>query len=151
MLLPSVTILAWVLLFLPHPSIQSCISGTRERCNQAAIAPGSTLAGEGFDITTMKRKTAFVIDMRTYQAKNGTCTLCSNSYQSGQMQKIPISVVSWRPHHECSVAVKGELLESALSVAEYVSNSVQNNWGTGLGLGSSSSETLCPFRGHMQE
>lgn len=135
MLLPSVTILAGFLLFLPPPTIQTCISATRARCSEASIAPGSTLAGEGFDITTMQRKRAFVIDMSTYQTENGTCTLCKNPYHSGQtMQKIPTSVINWRPSHECSAAVKSELLESALSVADYVSNSVQNNWGIGLGL-----------------
>lgn len=132
--MPTVTILAWVVLLLPHPTIQLCVSGTRAHCNRAAIAPGSTLAGEGFDITTMQRKTAFVIDMSTYQTENGTCTLCKNPYNLGQMQKIPTSVVSWRPNHKCSAAVKSELLESALSVANYVSNSVQNNWGIHLGL-----------------
>lgn len=132
--LPTTTILAGVILLLTRPSIQSCISATMERCNLADVAPGSSLAGEGFDITTMQRKGAFVINMETFETPNKTCTLCANPYLGGKKQKIPTSVVDWRPLHKCSMAIKSKLMESALSVADHVSKSVENNWKLGLGL-----------------
>lgn len=134
MLLPTITVLAAVLLLLLRPTIQSCISGTQELCDAAELAPGSSLAGEGFDITTMQRKGAFVIDMNTWETQNKTCTLCANTYFGGKMQRIPTSVTSWRPLHKCSMAIKSELMESALSVADHVSKSVENDWKIGLGL-----------------
>ncbi|XP_041931815.1 perforin-1-like [Alosa sapidissima] len=134
MFLTTTTILAGVILFLPYPSLQSCISGTIEHCQRAEIAPGSSLVGEGFDITTMQRKGAFVIDMDTFETPNKTCTLCANPYRGGKIEKIPTSVINWRPLHKCSIAIKSELLESALAVADHVSKSVENNWKIGLGL-----------------
>ncbi|XP_048102487.1 perforin-1-like [Alosa alosa] len=134
MFLTTTTILAGVILFLPYPSLQSCISGTIEQCQRAEIAPGSSLVGEGFDITTMQRKGAFVIDMDTFETPNKTCTLCANTHRGGKMEKIPTSVINWRPLHKSSIAIKSELLESALAVADQVSKSVENNWKIGLGL-----------------
>ncbi|XP_062387074.1 perforin-1-like [Sardina pilchardus] len=130
----TATILAGVILFLPNPSLQLCNPGTKERCEGKTNAPGSSLAGEGFDITTMERKGAFVIDMDTFENPDKTCTLCENPYRGGIEQRIPTSVINWRPLHKCSVAIKSELLESALSVADHVSKSVENNWRIGLGL-----------------
>ncbi|XP_062387057.1 perforin-1-like [Sardina pilchardus] len=132
MLLPTTTVLAGVLLLLPQPSLLSCISATKGSCRRAKIASGTTLAGDGFDITTMQRKGA-VINMRTFLAENGSCTLCKNPYNNS-MQKIPKSVINWKPLHNCRMAIQSKSLESALSVANHVSESVENNWMIDLGL-----------------
>ena len=46
------------------PCLSSSISitGTPEQCGKAKFVPGYNLGGEGFDIVTMKRKGAYVID-----------------------------------------------------------------------------------------
>ncbi|KAF7660556.1 hypothetical protein LDENG_00279790 [Lucifuga dentata] len=116
------------MLFLPLSTYQSCSVGTENQCNDAEFAPGTNLAGEGFDITKMKRKGAYVIDMKPWKNKDGTCILCTNPYTEGQMQKIPLSVVDWRPNQLCSMKVSSQLYKSSESLVSSSSSSVDNNW-----------------------
>ncbi|GAA6088306.1 perforin-1-like isoform X1 [Tachysurus ichikawai] len=89
------TLLIWAVFAasLPPPSTQSCFNASESQCRDVDFTPGSDLAGEGFDITTMERKGAFVLDMSTWLKKDKSCTLCKNPYMEGQTQKLPVSVV----------------------------------------------------------
>ncbi|KAG9342897.1 hypothetical protein JZ751_015113 [Albula glossodonta] len=127
--IPSV--LAAFLLFLP-PARQSCTTGSAAECKEAEFGPGTTLAGEGFDITQMQRKGAFVINMDVWKRKDKTCTICKNPYLEGKMQKIPLSVVDWRPSHQCSMKVSSTIYQSSESLVSSSSTSVENDWKVNL-------------------
>ncbi|XP_010872442.1 perforin-1-like [Esox lucius] len=118
----------------PPPSCQSCTIGTASECKQAEFAPGTNLAGEGFDITKMRRKGAFVIDMNIWKHKDKTCTLCKNPYLEGKKQRLPLTVVDWRSNHKCSMKVSSKLHRSSESLVSASSSSVENNWQVNLEL-----------------
>ncbi|XP_021165086.2 perforin-1 [Fundulus heteroclitus] len=95
----SVLFAAWLLL-LPAshsaPTELSCTSAQADRCKAAESAPGSMLAGQGFDVVTLQIKPAYVIDMNTWQRPNGSCTLCQNTLMKKQWQRLPAAVENWR-------------------------------------------------------
>ncbi|XP_035255270.1 perforin-1-like [Anguilla anguilla] len=130
----SITPAFWVglLLSLSPPTSQSCSTGSASECKEAELAPGTNLAGEGFDITKMKRKGAYVIDLSDWKRKDKTCTICRNPYLEGKLQKLPLSVVDWRPNHHCSVKVASSLYQSSEALVSASSNSVENNWKSNL-------------------
>uniref|UniRef100_A0A8C4GNW6 Perforin-1 n=1 Tax=Dicentrarchus labrax TaxID=13489 RepID=A0A8C4GNW6_DICLA len=132
MLLLNICVYASLMLSLPQCTYQSCTEGTPKQCREAEFAPGSNLAGEGFDITKMERKGAFVIDMNRWKRKDKTCTLCSNPYLQNKKQKLPLSVVDWRAKHSCSMKVVSKLHRSSESLVSSTSSSVENNWKTNL-------------------
>ncbi|KAM3863960.1 perforin-1-like [Diretmus argenteus] len=123
---------AGLLLALPQCSYQSCTVGTANECKEAEFAPGSNLAGEGFDITKMTRKGAYVIDMNRWKRKDKTCTLCTNPYQEGKKQKVPMSVVDWRPLQACKVKVSSKLHRSSESLVTSIGSEVENSWQANL-------------------
>lgn len=125
---------AGLMLSLPRPSCQSCIIGSANECKEAEFAPGTNLAGEGFDITKMKRKGAFVIDMNVWKRKDKTCTLCENPYLEGKKQRLPLAVEDWRPNHQCSMKVSSKLHRSSESLVSSSVSSVENNWQVNLEL-----------------
>lgn len=125
---------AALMLTLPQCTYQVCTDGTPRQCLDAEFAPGTNLAGEGFDITKMERKGTFVIDMKQWRRKDKTCTLCSNPYLENKKQKIPLSVVHWRPKHSCSMQATSQLHRSSESLVSSSSSSVDNNWQTNLDL-----------------
>uniref|UniRef100_A0A3B1JGA0 Perforin 1.9 n=1 Tax=Astyanax mexicanus TaxID=7994 RepID=A0A3B1JGA0_ASTMX len=129
-------VLFWVVLaaVLPPPTCQSCFQGKAAQCQNAEFAPGSDLAGEGFDITKMQRKGAFVIDMSTWMTKKKTCTLCKNPYMEGKKQKLPRSVVDWRPSQKCSMKVSSSVYQTSESLLSSSTSSIDNNWKAGLGI-----------------
>lgn len=128
----KIVLWAGLMLSLPQGSYQSCIEGTPRQCADAEFAPGSNLAGEGFDITKMERKGAFVLDMNQWKRKDKTCTLCSNPYQESKKQKLPLSVVDWRAKQSCSMKVSTKLHKSSESLVTSSSSSVENNWQVNL-------------------
>ncbi|XP_068605823.1 perforin-1-like [Brachionichthys hirsutus] len=132
MFLPNSCVFAFLALALPPPSLQSCSLGEPEECLNAELAPGTNLAGEGFDITKMERKGAFVVDMSPWKRADGSCTLCSNPYLGSQKQKLPLSVVDWRSKHSCSGKVSGKLHQSSESLVSSSTASVENNWQANL-------------------
>ncbi|KAG7459901.1 hypothetical protein MATL_G00215610 [Megalops atlanticus] len=126
--------LLWVglVLSLPLPASQSCSTGLANECKEAEFAPGINLAGEGFDITKMQRKGAYVINLNVWKRKDKTCTICKNPYLEGKMQKLPLSIVDWRPNHQCNMKVSSTLHQSSESLVSSSTASVENNWKVNL-------------------
>ncbi|XP_045895539.1 perforin-1-like [Micropterus dolomieu] len=132
MFLLYICVCAGLMLSLPQCTYQSCMEGTPRQCLDAEFAPGTNLAGEGFDITKMERKGAFVLDMNQWKRKDKTCTLCSNPYLENKKQKLPLSVEDWRAKHSCSMKVVSNLHRSSESLVSSSSSSVENNWQANL-------------------
>lgn len=127
LLLATLTLLA-----LPGAVLSSCTEGTAAECNQAEFAPGSNLAGEGFDITRMERKGAFVINMEAWRRPDRRCTLCANPYLEQRRQKLPLAVVDWRAQQACSSKVSSQLHRSSESLLASSSSTVENDWRANL-------------------
>lgn len=128
----------WPLLLLscvqasPAASSTAGYVGTPAECAQAHFVPGYNLGGEGFDVVTMERKGAYVIDSETWKtAANGSCRLYRNGYVN-QAQKVPVSVVDWRIYPRCSLKVASMLYDSAEALVNDSGSSVSNNWKVGL-------------------
>lgn len=120
------------LLALPCGVLPACTEGTAKECAEAEFAPGSNLAGEGFDITRMERKGAFVINMELWRRPDRRCTLCSNPYLEQRKQKLPLAVVDWRAHQTCSSKVSSQLHRSSESLLASSSSTVENDWRANL-------------------
>ncbi|KAB5553580.1 hypothetical protein PHYPO_G00040230 [Pangasianodon hypophthalmus] len=116
---------------LPPPTSQTCFKANLSQCRNVDFAPGSNLAGEGFDITTMQRKGAFVLDMSSW-IQNNSCTLCKNPYMGGQVQKLPVSVVDWRPSRRCNMKLSSSVYQSSEALVSASTSSIKNNWKVGL-------------------
>ncbi|XP_032442696.1 perforin-1-like [Xiphophorus hellerii] len=132
MLLLHVCISAGVLLCLPQCTTGVCTDGTPKQCQEADTAPGTNLAGEGFDITTMERKGAFVLNMDAWRRKDKKCTLCVNPFMENKKQKLPLSVLDWRAMQSCNSQVSSKLHKSSESLVSSTSSSVENNWKVSL-------------------
>ena len=132
MFLLNICFWAGFMISFPQCSYQACTTGTANECREAEFAPGTNLAGEGFDISKMRRKGAFVIDMSLWKHKDKTCTLCTNPFLEGRKQKLPVSVVDWRPNQKCSMKVSSKLYRSSESLVSSNSHAVNNNWQVNL-------------------
>ncbi|XP_029951130.1 perforin-1-like [Salarias fasciatus] len=108
--------------------------GSPQECAQTPFVPGYNLGGEGFDIVTMERKGAYVIDTETWNLGNGTCRLYQNSYMKNEKQKVPAAVLDWRTLPKCSLKVSSLSYYSAESVMNDSTSSVSNNWKIGLDI-----------------
>ncbi|XP_019949736.2 perforin-1 [Paralichthys olivaceus] len=128
MFLFNFVICAGLVLSLPQHTHQSCTDGKPMQCQNAEYAPGANLAGEGFDITKLERKGAFVIDMNQWKRRDKTCTLCTNPYMENKWQKLPLSVLDWRAKQSCSNKVASKLHRSSESLVSSSSASIENNW-----------------------
>ncbi|XP_053706995.1 perforin-1-like [Synchiropus splendidus] len=131
----SICSCGFMLLTLLQSSEQSCSDGTPRQCAEAEMAPGANLAGEGFDITTMERKGAFVLEMNKWKRKDKTCTLCVNPFMENKMQKLPLMAEDWRPKQSCSNTVTSKLYRSSESLVASISSSIENNWDTNINAG----------------
>ncbi|KAK3520655.1 hypothetical protein QTP70_029780 [Hemibagrus guttatus] len=114
------------------PSSQRCFKANESQCRDVDFTPGSDLAGEGFDITTMQWKGAYVLDMSTWLKKDKSCTLCKNPYMVDQTQKLPVSVVDWRPTQKCQVKLSSSIYQSSEALVSSSTSSIENNWKAGL-------------------
>ncbi|XP_047222370.1 perforin-1-like [Girardinichthys multiradiatus] len=118
------------------PGVLSTLSftGSPQQCEKAHFVPGYNLGGEGFDIVTMERKGAYVINTEMWNLGNGTCKMYRNSYMNGEIQKVPVAVVDWRNLPKCSLKVSSILYDSVESLVNDSTSSVSNDWKVGLEL-----------------
>ncbi|XP_053197226.1 perforin-1-like [Scomber japonicus] len=128
----------WQLLLLWWAWSPLCLSssvsfiGTAQQCQKAQFVPGYNLGGEGFDIVTMERKGAYVIDTETWKLGNDTCRLYPNSYKNKENQKVPIAVVDWRSLPKCSLKVSSTAYDSVETLVNDSTSAVSNDWKIGL-------------------
>nr|XP_046258927.1 perforin-1-like [Scatophagus argus] len=127
-------LLCWAWSPLCLPATVSFI-GTPQECQKAHFVPGYNLGGEGFDIVTMERKGAYIIDTETWKlGSNGSCRLYRNSYMNNKQQKVPVAVVDWRVLPKCSLKVSGLLYDSVETLVNDSTSSVSNDWKVGLDI-----------------
>ncbi|XP_040002654.1 perforin-1-like [Xiphias gladius] len=129
----QLTLLCWAWSPLCLPSSVSFI-GKPQECEKAHFVPGYNLGGEGFDIVTMERKGAYVIDTETWKLGNGTCRLYRNSYMNKEKQKVPVAVVDWRTLPKCSLTVSSIVYDSVESLVNDSTSAVSSDWKIGLNL-----------------
>ncbi|KAI2661584.1 Perforin-1 [Labeo rohita] len=111
----------------------ACRTGSQVECEKAPFVPGYNLAGEGFDVVRMRRKGAFLINVKSHM-DNGTCTVCKNRFQGGQLQKLPSAVLDWRPFSRCSKQLSSALHHSVDSLMKSSTSLINNNWEMDLSL-----------------
>uniref|UniRef100_A0A096M410 MACPF domain-containing protein n=1 Tax=Poecilia formosa TaxID=48698 RepID=A0A096M410_POEFO len=87
-MLPDSTSALLLSVLLVHSSVLSCRTGTQIECDAAPFVPGHNLMGQGFDIVTLERKRAHVIDVKTYLTARHSCIVCSNPLQNDVYQKV---------------------------------------------------------------
>ncbi|TSQ24002.1 Perforin-1 [Bagarius yarrelli] len=130
------TLLIWAVFAtsLLSPTSQHCFRANSSQCRSADFPPGADLAGEGFDITTMQRKGAYVLDMSSWLKSDGSCTLCNNPYMKNQKQRLPVSVVDWRSIRKCRMKLSSTIYKSSESLIEATTSSIENNWANELNI-----------------
>ncbi|XP_047433305.1 perforin-1-like [Mugil cephalus] len=130
----------WILIFLYWAWSPQCLPstvsyiGTPQECEKAPFVPGYNLGGEGFDIVTMERKGAYVINTESWKLRNGTCRLYTNTYMNQAKQKVPVTVVDWRVLPKCSLTVSSTAYDSVETLVNDSTSSVSNDWKVGLDI-----------------
>ncbi|XP_004470620.1 perforin-1 [Dasypus novemcinctus] len=125
---------ATLLLLLPPPAPAPCHTATRSECQQNhQFVPGVGLAGEGVDVTSLRRSGSFPVDTERFQRPDGTCTLCENTLQEGVLQRLPLALTHWRTlGSSCQRDLVKARVSSTEGMAKEAARSISNNWTAGL-------------------
>ncbi|KAF6110872.1 perforin 1 [Phyllostomus discolor] len=129
-----VFLLGILLLLLPTPVPAPCHTAARSECRRRNLkfVPGSWLAGEGVDVTSLRRSGSFLVDTRHFLRPDGTCTLCRNSLQN-TLQRLPLALTDWRAYSSvCRRHVAKAQTSSIEDVAKDAAASIKNDWRVGL-------------------
>ncbi|KAG7485987.1 perforin-1-like [Solea senegalensis] len=123
-----------LLLFLFHLSPVLSCPGPPSLCRAAPFVPGHNLAGEGYNVVTMRRQGAYVIDMKTSLKPSGTCELHINPLQGNKLQKTPLSVVDWRSYSRCTANLISRKLSTSSALLQEYTNQESSGWKLGFDL-----------------
>ncbi|XP_036854886.2 perforin-1 isoform X1 [Manis javanica] len=119
-----------LLLLLPPPAPAPCHTAARSECRRdRKFVPGSWLAGEGVDVTSLRRSGSFPVDTQRFLRPDGTCTLCRNDLQQGDLQRLPLALTDWRAQGSgCRRHVTRAKVSSTEAVAREAAGSIRNDW-----------------------
>ncbi|XP_043837052.1 perforin-1 [Dromiciops gliroides] len=119
---------------LPQPTPAPCRTATRSECRQQQdFVPGWNLAGEGVDVTTLRRTGYFPVNTHRFERPDGTCTLCHNDLQEGKLQRLPLAITDWHSQGaECNRDIAKNEATSVVEVAAEAAKKIQNDWKVGL-------------------
>ncbi|XP_004427078.2 PREDICTED: perforin-1 isoform X1 [Ceratotherium simum simum] len=123
-----------LLLLLPTPAPAPCHTAARSECRRARLfVPGAWLAGEGVDVTSLRRSGSFPVDTQHFLRPDGTCTLCRNALQRGALQRLPLALTDWRTQGSgCQRHVVRAKSSSTEAIAREAAGSIRNDWRVGL-------------------
>uniref|UniRef100_G1S226 Perforin 1 n=1 Tax=Nomascus leucogenys TaxID=61853 RepID=G1S226_NOMLE len=127
-------LLGILLLLLPLPVPAPCHTATRSECKRShKFVPGAWLAGEGVDVTSLRRSGSFPVETQRFLRPDGTCTLCENALQEGTLQRLPLALTNWRAQGSgCQRHVTRAKVSSTEAVARDAARSIRNDWKVGL-------------------
>uniref|UniRef100_A0A8C8Z510 Perforin-1 n=1 Tax=Prolemur simus TaxID=1328070 RepID=A0A8C8Z510_PROSS len=127
-------LLGILLLLLPPPAPAPCHTAARSECKRKyKLVPGSWLAGEGVDVTSLRRSGSFPVDTRRFLRPDGTCTLCENALEPGALQRLPLAVTNWHAQGSgCQRRVAKAKASSTEAVAREAAGTIRNDWKVGL-------------------
>ncbi|GCC18643.1 hypothetical protein chiPu_0022115 [Chiloscyllium punctatum] len=111
-----------------------CETGSAHECQAAEFVPGAQLAGEGYDVVTLRTTGAFVVDVDAWRNANGSCVLCRNELLGGARQRLPLALVDWRAQSSCRRALSSQLYRSAAELVETADSALTNDWRADLRL-----------------
>ncbi|XP_004624034.1 perforin-1 [Octodon degus] len=123
-----------ILLVLPRPAPAPCFTAGPSECKQQlSFVPGAWLAGEGVDVTSLRRSRSFSVDTQRYLRPDGTCTLCKNALQGNTVQLLPLALDHWRAEGPgCQRHVSKAKVSSTENVASDSASKITNDWKVGL-------------------
>ncbi|XP_051009068.1 perforin-1 [Acomys russatus] len=121
-------------LLLPQPVPAPCYTATQSECQQKhKFVPGAWSAGEGVDVTTLRRSGSFPVNTQKFLRPDGTCTLCKNALMKDNIQRLPLAITHWRPHGSgCQRNVARAKVSSTEGVAREAASNINNDWRLGL-------------------
>lgn len=126
-----------LLFFLvPTATPNFCNTAAHFECKRhKSFVPGSWVAGEGVDVTSLRRSGSFPVDTQRYLRRDGTCTLCTNNLKNGAIQRLPLALADWRAQgSNCQRKVTSAKVSSTEGVARDAAQSIRNDWKAGLEL-----------------